>query len=237
MTEGREESPQLNPTQIQGTITEDKPVALRTRRCRQQTVPISTNDCKGDLFQATHQESNNDNELVRQLKTKIKEQENSISELSSAVERFLKVQPIVKKLQVDFLNISKHVVPEDKFKVTDPKIDDSEIVKPFTPSLEKWTKQRAMKEIQHSAEYCLRFLTDSSGFYPGDPAYEKLCKKWWKDHNKEMEKLKRLPDNVESGTSDEISQCQDTSADTTKHTVTSEKNSCKLLACMATPKK
>ena len=86
MTEGREESQQLNPTQIQGTIPEDKPVALRTRRCRQQTVPISTNDGKGDLFQATHQEPNNDNELIRQLKTKIKEQENSISDLRLVTE-------------------------------------------------------------------------------------------------------------------------------------------------------
>ena len=63
MTEGREESQQLNPISIQGTITADKPVALRTRRCRQQIVPISTNDGKGDLFQATHQEPNN--ELIR----------------------------------------------------------------------------------------------------------------------------------------------------------------------------
>ena len=94
MTEGREESQQLNPTPIQGTITEDKAVAFRTRKCRQQTVPISTNDGKGDLFQATHQEPNNNNELIRQLKTKIKEQENSISELSSAVERFLKIHRI-----------------------------------------------------------------------------------------------------------------------------------------------
>ena len=71
--------------------------------------------------------------MVGQLKTKIKEQENSISELSSAVERFLKIHPVVKKLQGDISNISKHVVP--KFKVTVPKIDDSKIVKPFTPSL------------------------------------------------------------------------------------------------------
>ena len=50
MTEGREESQQLNPTQIQGTITEDKPVALRTRRCRQQTVPISTKMVRATYF-------------------------------------------------------------------------------------------------------------------------------------------------------------------------------------------
>ena len=65
MTEGREESLQLNPTQLQGTITEDKPVAIRARRCRQQTVPISTNDGKGDSFQATHQELDDYNELIR----------------------------------------------------------------------------------------------------------------------------------------------------------------------------
>ena len=52
-----------------------------------------------------------------------------------------------------------------------------------------------------------------------------------------MEKLKRLPDNVESGTSDKKSQCQDTSADTMKHPITSEKKSCKRLAFMATPRK
>ena len=46
----QEKSLQLNPTQIQGTITEDTPVALRTRSGRQQTVPISTNDGKGDSF-------------------------------------------------------------------------------------------------------------------------------------------------------------------------------------------
>ena len=50
--------------------------------------------------------------MIRQLKTKIKEQENSRSELSSAVERFLKIQPIVKKLQENISKISKHVVPK-----------------------------------------------------------------------------------------------------------------------------
>ena len=110
MTEGREESQQLNPTPIQGTITEDKAVAFRTRKCRQQTVPTSTNDGKRDLSQATHLEPNNENELIRQLKTKIKEQEISISELSSAVERFLKIHPVVKKLQGNISNILKHVV-------------------------------------------------------------------------------------------------------------------------------
>ena len=42
---------------------------------------------------------------------------------------------------------------------------------------------------------------------------------------------------MRSGTSDEKSQCQGTSADTMKHPITSEKKSCKRLAFMATPKK
>ena len=137
MTESKEDSQQLNPNLIQGTITEDTTVALRTRSGRQQSVPISTNDGKGDSFQATHQEPNNDSDLIRQLKKKIKEQENSIRELSSAVERFLKIQPIVKKLQVNISKISNHVVQQDKLIKVTVKIDDPEIVKPFTPSLEK----------------------------------------------------------------------------------------------------
>ena len=122
------------------------------------------------------------------MKTKIKEQENSISELSSAVERFLKIQPIGKKLQGTISKISKHVVPQDQFEATVPKIDESEIVKSFTPPLEKsvgMTKQQAMKEMQDSAEHHLKLPTDSSGLYPGDPTYDKLCKKWWKNHNKD----------------------------------------------------
>ena len=73
--------------------------------------------------------------MIRQLKTKIKEQEHSINELSSAVERFLKIQPIVKKLQGNILKISKQAVAR-KIKLTVSNID-LEIVKPFPPSLEK----------------------------------------------------------------------------------------------------
>ncbi len=68
VTEGREESQQLDPIQLSGTITEDTPVALRTRRCRQQMGPTSINDGEGDLSQATHQERNKDKELIRRLR-------------------------------------------------------------------------------------------------------------------------------------------------------------------------
>jgi hypothetical protein len=69
------------------------------------------------------------------LKTKIKEQEHSINELSSAVELFLKIQPIIKKLQENILKILKQTVAL-KINVTVSNIDQ-EIVKPFAPSLEK----------------------------------------------------------------------------------------------------
>ena len=131
--------------------------------------------------------------MIRQLKTKIKEQENSISGLGSAIERFLKIQPIVKKLQGNISKISKHVVPRDKFKITVPKIDDSEIVKPFTPSLEKsvgMTKHKPTISKEAKAEMDLFILS----WFPG--------------------------------------RAQDTTADTTKHPMTTEKKSCKLSACV-----
>ena len=52
-----------------------------------------------------------------------------------------------------------------------------------------------------------------------------------------IEELGRQTDNVKSCASDKKSQGQDTSADTTKHPMKSEKKSCKRLAFMATPKK
>jgi hypothetical protein len=83
MTEGREESQQSNPIQIQGNIqvTTGTPAALRTRRCIQQKAPNRINDDEGDSFRVTTQDRDMDNELIRQLKTKIKEQENSINEI------------------------------------------------------------------------------------------------------------------------------------------------------------
>ena len=182
MTEGREESQHLDQIQIQGTITEGTLVALRTRRCRQQKAPNRINDDEGDSFRVTTQDRDTDNESIRQWKTKIKEQENSINELSSAAERFLQIQPIVKSLQGNILKISKQAVAREKIKVTASNID-LEIVKPFTPSLEK-----------------------------------------------SVSMTKRQTDNVKSGT-DKNSQCH---YHTTKYPKTSEKKSCKRLACMAT---
>ncbi len=52
MTEGKEESQQFDPTQIQGTVTQDAP------------------------FQVTHQERKKDKEIIRQLMTKNQEAQN-----------------------------------------------------------------------------------------------------------------------------------------------------------------
>ena len=86
-------------------------------------VPTSINDGVGDLFQATHQEQNKDKELIRQLRTNIKEQDNSISEVISAVESVLKIQAVVEKLQGNVLKILKQVVPQERFRVMVSKID------------------------------------------------------------------------------------------------------------------
>jgi hypothetical protein len=107
---GRDESQQLDPIQIQGTITKGTRITLRTKRGRQQKAPNRINDGEGDLFCVTTQGRDTDNELIRQLRTKIKEKEHSINELSSAVELFLKIQLIVKKLQGNILKILKQAV-------------------------------------------------------------------------------------------------------------------------------
>ena len=61
MAEGRDKSQQLDPIQIQGTITEGTPVALRTRGGRQQKEPNRINDGEGDLFRLTTQDRDTDN--------------------------------------------------------------------------------------------------------------------------------------------------------------------------------
>jgi flagellar biosynthesis chaperone FliJ len=229
-TEVREESQKLDTIQVQGTISEDKPVALRTRRCRQQTAPIRINDDGGDSFQ----ERNQDKELIRQLKTKIKEQETSINELSSAVESFLKIQPIVKKLQGNLSKISNQVVPQEQFKVT---VSKPEIVKPFTPSLEKsevMTKhQILMKEWRDSAESALKDYSDQCQIYPGDESYDKLCKTFWKNRHKTESKWNRQMDIMMTGIPDKKSQCHDTRTEPMNHSTTSEKKICKHVAFVA----
>ena len=109
----------------QETIKEVTPVALRTRSCRHQTDIIRIEEDKGDNGSA------NQNELIRQLWKKTKEQQDTIDELSSAVTEFLKVQPCVKKLQGNIAKIHKQLESQT-FKVTDP-ISSPQIVKPFTP--------------------------------------------------------------------------------------------------------
>ncbi len=105
--------------------------------------------------------------MIRQLRTNIKEQDNSISEVSSAVESVLKIQDVVKKLQGNISKISKQVVPQERFKVTVSKIGLETII-PFTPPLETFVgmtkRQIFMKEWQDSAESRLKKLNESDPF-------------------------------------------------------------------------
>ena len=251
MTEVREESQQLNPIQIQGTITEDTPVALRTRRSRQQTVPIRTKDDGGDLFQATKNQ-NKDNELIKQLKAKIMDQENTISELSSAMESFLKIQPIVKKLQGNIAKISKQVDTQKKFEATVSKIDP-EIVKPFTPSknsMDKAENQTAMENQTMSALKArynvimmrpdifgdeIAAVTQAMLAQSNKELKEAKCNK--RKSKRTMDDLRCQDDQMKSSTSDKKPHCRRTRADTSERTTTSEKRPSKHLACMTTPKK
>ncbi len=237
VTEGREESQQLGPILISRTITEDIPVALRTRRCRQQTGPTSINYGEGDLFQGTHQERNKDKELIRQLRTKIKEQEISISELSSAVESFIKIQFVVMKLQGNISKISKQVVPQERFKVTVSKIDPK-IVKPFTSSSEKsvgMTKHQesmgnaALSQYLSEQEFLLESQTGLCGLHPGDKAYDNFCEMFWNSCCKTINKLSSQADNVKYCAPDKKSQCHNTRADTTNHSTKSEKTHASVL--------
>ena len=98
-------------------------------------------------------------------------------------------------------------------------------------------QQIAMKELQDSAESRIKKLTESSGLYPGDQTYDKMCEMVWKDHHKTMDRMSRQMDKVKSGTLDKKSPGRYTRADTMKHSTTPEKRPCKHLACVATPGK
>ncbi len=69
------------------------------------------------------------------------------------MERFLKIQPVVKTLQGNIAKKSKQVETQRKFGVTVSKIDP-EIIKPFTPpknSMEEAEHQTAMGNQMMSA--------------------------------------------------------------------------------------
>ena len=111
--------------ELQGTIKDVTPVALRTRSCRQQTSSIRIDGNKGEFGKDTNR--NNDKDLIRRLITQNKEQQHTIDELSSAVKEFLKVQSTVKKLQGNIEKLYKQLKLDAQFS------NSHQIVKPFTP--------------------------------------------------------------------------------------------------------
>jgi hypothetical protein len=115
--------------ELQGTIKDVTPVALRTRSCRQQTSSIRIDGNKGEFGKDTNR--NDDKESIRFFIAQNKEQQNTIDELGSAVKEFLKVQSTVKKLQGRIEKLSKQLKSQSKF---DVQVSNShQIVKPFTP--------------------------------------------------------------------------------------------------------
>ena len=71
------------------------------------------------------------------------------------MERFLKIQPIVKKLQGNIAEKSKQVNTQRKIEVTVSKIDP-EIVKPFTPSKNSMDKAENQTDMENQTMSALK---------------------------------------------------------------------------------
>jgi hypothetical protein len=118
----------------QASINEATPVALRTRTrvTRQQATSKRIDNSKEKSGQDTKRCE--DKELIQQLTRQVKEQRNIINEMDSAITKFLKVQPVVKKIQGNIEKALESAMTQGKFKV---KVTDSdqpiEMVKSFTP--------------------------------------------------------------------------------------------------------
>ena len=80
----------------QKAIKEATPVASRTRAGKQATSKRIDNSKRKSGQDTKRCE---DKESIRQLTRRVKEQQNIIDEMSSAITKFLKVQPVVKKIQ------------------------------------------------------------------------------------------------------------------------------------------
>jgi hypothetical protein len=66
--------------ELQGTIKDVTPVAIRTRSCRQQTSSIRIDGNKGEFGKVTNR--NDVKELIRRLITQNKDQQSTIDELT-----------------------------------------------------------------------------------------------------------------------------------------------------------
>jgi hypothetical protein len=109
--------PDRNEQQV--TAKEATPVALRTRtRVFGQQAP--SNHSKEKSGQGTKRFK--DKELIRHLTRQVKEQPDIINEMDSAIERFLRIQPVVKKKQGN-IDKAKLAMTQEKFKVQFPDRD------------------------------------------------------------------------------------------------------------------
>ncbi len=104
--------PERNEQQV--TTKEATPVASRTRAGKQATSKIIDNNKRKSGQDTKRCE---DKESIRQLTRQVKEQQNIIDEMSSAITKFLKVQPVVKKIQGNIKKTLESVITQGKFKV------------------------------------------------------------------------------------------------------------------------
>ena len=123
--------PERNKQQV--TAKEAMPVALRTRTrvTGQQATSKRIDNSKEKSGQDTKRCK--DKELIRHLTRQVKEQRDIINDMNSAIERFLRIQPVVKKIQGN-IDKAKLAMNQEKFKVQIPDRDQPiEMVKSFTP--------------------------------------------------------------------------------------------------------
>ena len=113
----------------QKAIKEATPVASRTRAGKQATSKRIDNSKR-----KSGQDTKRCEDKIRQLTRQVKEQQNIIDEMSSAITKFLKVQPVVKKIQGNIEKTLESAITQGKFKVKAVNRDQSiEMVKSFTP--------------------------------------------------------------------------------------------------------
>jgi len=98
----------------QKAIKEATPVASRTRAGKQATSKRIDNSKRKSGQDTKRCE---DKESIRQLTRRVKEQQNIIDEMSSAITKFLKVQPVVKKIQGNIEKTLESAITQGKFKV------------------------------------------------------------------------------------------------------------------------
>ncbi len=112
----------LDQNEQQVTAKEATPVALRTRT--RVTVQQATSKRIDYSKEKSGQDTKRckDKELIQHFTRQVKEQRDIINEMDSAIERFLRIQPVLKKIQGN-IDKAKLAMTQEKFKVQIPDRD------------------------------------------------------------------------------------------------------------------